>query len=63
MTTNIKKAHNISKNISKKEFMEISTNNVSDKNDKIIEVDNPEVKQKRRRKKVGNEKNLKLYLA
>ena len=34
----------MSKNISKKEFMEISTNKESDNNDKNIEVDKLEVK-------------------
>ena len=34
-----KKGHNISKNITKKEFMEISTNIESDNNDKTNEVD------------------------
>ena len=41
LTTHIKKAHNISKNITKEEFMEISTNNESDNNNKNIEVDKP----------------------
>ena len=39
LTTHIKKPHNISKNIAKKEFMTISTNNESDNNNKNIEVD------------------------
>ena len=40
LTTHIKKAHNISNNITKKELMAMSTNNESDKN---IEVDKLEV--------------------
>ena len=35
----MKKAHNISKTTTKKEFMEISTNNESDNSDTNIEVD------------------------
>ena len=37
LTTHIKKAHNISNNITKKEFMAILTNNESDNNNKNIE--------------------------
>ena len=40
----IKKAHNISNNITRKEFISISTNNESDNNNKNIEVDQLEVK-------------------
>ena len=36
LITHIKKAHNISNNITKKEFIEISTNNESDNNNKIL---------------------------
>ena len=43
LTTHIKKAHNISNNITRKEFMAISTNNESDNNNKNIEVDKLEV--------------------
>ena len=43
LTTHIKKAHNISNYITKKEFMAISTNNESDNNNKTIEVDKLEV--------------------
>ena len=43
MTTNIKKAHNISNIITQKEFMAISTNNESNKNNKNIEVDKIDV--------------------
>ena len=39
LTTHIKKAHNYSKNITKKEFMAIFTNIESDNNNKNIEVD------------------------
>ena len=38
LTTHIKKAHNISKNITRKEFIEIFINNESENNDKNIEV-------------------------
>ena len=37
------KVHNISKTTTKKEFMEISTNNESDNNDTNIEIDKLEV--------------------
>ena len=43
LTTHKKKAHNISNNITKKEFMAISTNNDSDNTNKNIEVDKLEV--------------------
>ena len=42
-TTHIKKAHNISNNITKKEVMAISKNNESDNNNKNIKVDKLEV--------------------
>ena len=45
LTTYIKKADNISNNITKKELMAISTNYESDNNNKNIEVDKHEVKQ------------------
>ena len=41
----MKKAQHISKNITKKEFIEIPTNNESDNNDKNIEVDKLEEEQ------------------
>ena len=43
LTTHIKKAYNISNNITTKELMAISTNNESDNNNKYIEVDKLEV--------------------
>ena len=43
LTTHIKKAHNISKNITKKEFVEISISYESDNNEKNIEVEKLEV--------------------
>ena len=43
LTNHMKKAHNISKTTTKKEFMEISTNNESDNNDTNIEIDKLEV--------------------
>ena len=43
LITHIKKAHNISNNITKKEPMAISTNNESDNNNKNIDVDKLEV--------------------
>ena len=43
LTTHIKKAHKISNNIIKKEFMAISTNNELDNKDKNIVVDKLEV--------------------
>jgi hypothetical protein len=43
LTTHIKKAHNISNNITKKELMAISTNIESDNNNKNIKVDKLEV--------------------
>ena len=43
LTTHIKKAYNISNNITKKELMAISINNESDNNYKNIEVDKLEV--------------------
>ena len=36
LITHIKKAHNISNNITKKEFMAMSTNNESDNNKKTL---------------------------
>ena len=50
LTTNIKKAHNISKNITKKEPMEIFTNNESENNDKNIEVYKLDVKHAKEQK-------------
>ena len=44
LTTHIKKAHNICKNITKKEFMEISPNDESDNNEQNIEEENLVVK-------------------
>ena len=43
LTNHMKKAHNISNTTTKKEFMEISTNNESDNNDTNIEIDKLEV--------------------
>ena len=43
LTHHMKKVHNISKTTTKKEFMEISTNNESDNNDTNIEIDKLEV--------------------
>ena len=43
LTTHMKKAHNISKNMTKKELMTISTNNESDNNNKNFEVNKLEV--------------------
>ena len=40
LTTHINKAHNISKNITKKEFMEFSTNNESENSDKTLKYTN-----------------------
>ena len=43
LTNHMTKVHNISKTTTKKEFMEISTNNESDNNDTNIEIDKLEV--------------------
>ena len=43
LTTIIKKAYNISNNMTKKELMAISTSNESDNNNKNIDVDKLEV--------------------
>ena len=43
LTNFMTKVHNISKTTTKKEFMEISTNNESDNNDTNIEIDKLEV--------------------
>ena len=43
LTNHMKKAHNIFKTTTKKEFMEISTNNESDNNDTNIETDKLDV--------------------
>ena len=55
LTTHIKKAHNISNNITKKEFMAISTNNESDNNNKNIEVNKLEVEHAKEQELVDNE--------
>ena len=50
LTSHIKKAHNIYNNITKKEFMAISTNNKSGNNNKNIEVDKLEVEHAKEQK-------------
>ena len=57
LTTHIKKAHNISNNITKNELIAISTNNESDINNKNIEVDKLEVEQAKEQEYVDNEKS------
>ena len=52
LKTHIKIAHNISNNITKKEFMAISTNNESDNNYKNIEVGKVEVAQAKEQEEV-----------
>ena len=63
LTTHIKKAHNISYNSTKKDIMEISTNNTSESNNKNIEVDNLEMKHAKEQEQVDNQNKPKIMFA
>ena len=62
LTTHRKKAHNISNNITKNEFMAIFTNNELDNNNKNNEVEKLEVEHAKNQELVDNEKKLKIML-
>ena len=55
LTTHIKKAHNISNSITKKELKAVSTNNELDNNKKNIDIDKLEVEHTKEQEKVDNE--------
>ena len=58
----MKKAYNISKTTTIKEFMEIFTNIVSDNNDKNIEKDKLEVEHAKTQESVDNDNELDIKL-